>query len=146
MRTARAGWASSSAIVLQTLGSPPRNHHRLLSPGWTRPDRRLATDAVDDAYDLSWNADLPEDPIRAIPAASARAFRSVVKGAELPRLTPHGLRHTFATLGLDAGADVLDVAPILRHSSPAITQSIYQHTRPERLRGAARAIETAIFG
>jgi hypothetical protein len=31
VRTARAGWASSSAIVLRTLGSPPRNHHRLLS-------------------------------------------------------------------------------------------------------------------
>jgi hypothetical protein len=28
VRTARAGWASSSAIVLRTLGSPPGNHRR----------------------------------------------------------------------------------------------------------------------
>lgn len=27
----------------------------------------IATDAADDAYDLSWAADVPEDPIRAIP-------------------------------------------------------------------------------
>jgi integrase len=80
------------------------------------------------------------------PDMISASFRRLVKQAGLPRLTPHGLRHSFATLGLDAGADVLDVAAILGHSSPAITQAIYQHTRPERLRKAAEAIEGAIFG
>jgi integrase len=62
------------------------------------------------------------------------------------RMDAHGLRHSFATLGLDAGADVLDVAALLGHSSPAITQAIYQHTRPERLRKAAASIAESIFG
>ena len=35
---------------------------------------------------------------------------------------------------------------MLGHSSPAITQAICQHTRPERLLKAADAIEGAIFG
>jgi integrase len=35
---------------------------------------------------------------------------------------------------------------MLGHSSPAITQAIYQHTRPERLRRAAEAIADAIGG
>ena len=49
-------------------------------------------------------------------------------------------------MGLDAGTDVLDVAAMLGHSLPATTQAIYQHTRPERLRKAAEAIEGAIYG
>lgn len=89
-------------------------------------------------------ADEIGDPLS--PGAVSSSFCTLVKAAGLPHLTPHGLRHSFATLGLDAGADVLDVAAILGHSSPSITQAIYQHTRPERLRKAAEAIEDAIFG
>jgi integrase len=51
---------------------------------------------------------------------------------------------TLATVGLDAGVDVLYVAELLGHSSPAITMNVYQHTRPERLAGAARAITEAL--
>ena len=80
------------------------------------------------------------------PDMISSSFRSLVKAAGLPRLTPHGLRHSFATIGLDSGADVLDVAAMLGHSSPTITQAIYQHTRPERLRRAAEAIDSAISG
>ena len=58
----------------------------------------------------------------------------------------HGLRHTFATVGLDAGIDVLYVAELLGHSSPAITMNVYQHVRRERLAGAAQAIADALGG
>jgi hypothetical protein len=68
-------------------------------------------------------------------------FWTLVKKAGVPPLTLHGLRHTFATIGLDEGIDVLYIAEVLGHASPAITQSIYQHTRPRtegRGRGAHR--------
>jgi integrase len=55
-------------------------------------------------------------------------------------LTPHGHRHTYATAGLEAGVDVLYVAGLLGHSSPAITEAIYQHVSPERLSDAAEVI------
>jgi integrase len=58
-------------------------------------------------------------------------------------LTLHGLRHTFATLGLEAGVDTLYVSEILGHSSPAMTMSIYQHTREERLEQAIRQVGDA---
>jgi integrase len=45
-----------------------------------------------------------------------------------------------------AGVDVLYVAELLGHSSPAITQSIYQHTRRDRLAAAAETIGEAILG
>jgi integrase len=81
----------------------------------------------------------PLDP----PTVSA-TFGRLVRDAGLPRITLHGARHSFATVALEAGVDVLDVAAMLGHSSRAITQSIYQHTRPERLRKAVDAIAGAI--
>jgi integrase len=62
----------------------------------------------------------------------------------LPPLTLHGLRHTFATIGLDAGVDALYVAEMLGHSSPAITMSVYQHVRRDRLNAAMATIAEAI--
>jgi integrase len=71
-------------------------------------------------------------------------FGRLVGDAGLPPLTVHGLRHTFATVGLDAGVDVLYVAELLGHSSPAVTQGIYQHVRRGRLTQAAETIGEAI--
>jgi integrase len=80
------------------------------------------------------------------PARISATFRRLVKAAGLPPLGLHGLRHTFATLGLDEDVDVLYLAEVLGHSSPAITQAIYQHTRPERKAEAVARIGAAIFG
>lgn len=104
---------------------------------------RLAAGPAHQDRDLVF-ADEIGDPLS--PDMISATFRRLAKDAGLPRLTPHGLRHSFATIGLDCGADVLDVAAMLGHSSPAITQAIYQHTRTERLQRAADAIGDAILG
>ena len=61
------------------------------------------------------------------PNALSLAFTRFVKKNDLPRLTFHGLRHTFATIASCQGASLFDIGKALGHSAPATTGRIYTH-------------------
>jgi integrase len=70
---------------------------------------------------------------------------AVLAAAGLPHQRFHDLRHAFATLQLEAGADVFEVSRALGHASIATTANIYGHfTRAMAERSADPM--TAILG
>jgi integrase len=80
------------------------------------------------------------------PERVSAMFRRLVKATDLPPIGLHGLRHSFAAVGLDAGIDVLYIAEALGHASPSVTQNVYQHSRAEKRAAAITQVGDAIFG
>ena len=68
---------------------------------------------------------------------NGRTYESTTWEADI---TPHQLRHAFATILFDAGIDVKDAQEILGHSSIQVTRDIYTHIRQQRRENTAERL------
>ncbi|MFD5599869.1 tyrosine-type recombinase/integrase [Leucobacter sp. NPDC058333] len=76
------------------------------------------------------------------PSSDAKNWKALLEKAGVPHTRRYTARHTAASMALSAGADVVSVADMMGHSSPALTLSVYTHAVEERKRALADLIET----
>lgn len=63
-----------------------------------------------------------------------RKLNKTVKKIGIPRISPHVLRHSFATRGLEAEVSLKAMQELLGHSSITVTGDIYTHILKEQKR------------
>jgi len=118
------GKGSKDRLVI--LGAPALEALRRLREASGRMDPGLAAGPAD--------VFLSERGLRMSPRFAQRRMKRYLAEAGLPTdLTPHKLRHSFATHLLDAGADLRSVQEMLGHASLSTTQ-VYTHVSVERLK------------
>ncbi len=74
-----------------------------------------------------------------------RDYDRLVEKAGIPRIRVHDQRHTFATLALKRGANLLAVSKQLGHARPSTTGDFYGHVDSEMQRGVSDAVAGALF-
>lgn len=118
-------WKEGGVLFATTLGewTHPDNLNRALNAvlEWTDPAR-----AGQDGRGSVWTR-VPRELRPGLKAA-------VLAGERLPGISPHDLRHTYATLALRHGVPVEVVSKNLGHGSPAITLTVYRHVLDDELR------------
>jgi integrase len=81
-----------------------------------------------------------------LPDAVTRAFRALAGAAPVPRIRLHDLRHTHATLLLQAGVPIKVVSERLGHATVMLTMDIYAHVLPAMDTDAVARFEAHVYG
>ncbi|MET8365290.1 tyrosine-type recombinase/integrase [Micromonospora sp. NPDC005194] len=78
------------------------------------------------------------------PNAVTQRFRRLVRKAGLPPIRLHDLRHSAATIALDAGVDIKVLSDQLGHSTTTLTRDTYQSVTKQLHQDAADAVAQKI--
>ena len=131
-------------MIIQTYGFLPGYHMNkqhwitILLDGSVSEAKVL--DFLDMSYDLIDGAGRKDEYLMTgtiyytEPRNVQRRFKNILKKCDLPPVTFHSLRHSFATRCIEKGADSKALSEILGHSSVKITLDIYVHSNMEQKR------------
>ena len=130
------------------------------SPKTRTSHRRLGIAGLQDLQQIlyrAWerrNTDDPEewvvmrsDGTPPKPDELTRELLQIVRRNGLPKISLHGLRHSFASVANSQGVPMFDISRTLGHSSMTVTSNIYTHlfddTGNHTLAAVAKSIEKA---
>lgn len=122
----------SGVIHFQNDGNTRTNKRRVAVPISQRLCAVL-TKARQDA-NTEWVLLNPYSIQHAFDRVKAEAFKST-SNPKFMQVSPHALRHTWATLAARAGVPLFQVAGVLGDTLPTVMR-VYAHHSPEHLRGA----------
>jgi integrase len=74
-----------------------------------------------------------------------RHFFPALTAAELPKIRFHDLRHTYASLKIEQGENIVYISRQMGHSSPVVTSTIYAHLINDTNYESACGLEEMIF-
>jgi len=80
------------------------------------------------------------------PDTITRRFNRLADRAGVPHIRLHDVRHTYATLSLDAGVETKIISDRPGHASVNVTGQIYGHRSTGNDRQAANKVAGLIFG
>jgi len=80
----------------------------------------------------------PERPTS--PNAAYQRLKDILRGAGLPDIRFHDLRHTFATHALASGVDAKTLSGILGHTNASFTLDTYTHVTTDMQKNAANIV------
>jgi integrase len=159
LRWGDVDWDRGALSVVRSLGLV--DGELLMSPGKTATSRRLVfldsvtlddlrahfQRAVDDGVGGDSDAVFAaRDGGLLHPDSFSNTFDRLVTAAGVLRIRLHDLRHTYATLALDAGMHPVVLAERLGHSSVATTMDLYAHVTPPISRDGADIVANTLFG
>jgi integrase len=75
----------------------------------------------------------------------SKRFAAAVAAVDVPRITLHGLRHTWASLALQAGVSPKVVSERLGHASVSFTLDVYSHVLPGMQEDAAAKVTSLVL-
>jgi integrase len=78
------------------------------------------------------------------PNTFGTTFTRALRDAGVPHMRFHDLRHSFATMMLEAGVDLKTISNALGHSNISTTANLYAHVTPTMLQSAADRLDAAI--
>jgi integrase len=128
------GGKSRAVFMTPTLGAQLKTwkaeqaRQRLAADWWSAEDFIITTDIGTQFDTHNWRA---------------KHFNPL-RDKVAPGVTPHGLRHAFATIMLEEGVPMRVVAEQLGHSSTRITEQIYSHVTARLQAEAGAAVERAL--
>lgn len=149
----------AQVVLIQEVRTEVGGREVLKEPKTRRSLRRLGISGCTELLaelERAWAARKSDDPAEFVllradgappsPDLLTRQMARLAEKYHLPKITLHGLRHSFASIANSQHIPMHDISHILGHSSIAITSSIYTHLFDETETTTIRTVAEAIRG